>query len=184
MKLNEYFFRDNWYLYMFEEISGKVPYLESISSNPLPLSSLRKYRTIPILTSGRQFPDEQGGGINIFTKTELDFYNERRYHSPRSEMTSRLHIIMSAMTDINTVISLINFGDISSLDISEIRYFNILINVCDTSYSLDGEYERDDMEDIMIRTPPTNITNLNYIRNYFKIDKKFFRTLTCYQIIF
>ena len=28
------------------------------------------------------------------------------------------------------------------------------------------------MEDIMTRTPPTNITNLNYIRNYFKIDKR------------
>ena len=47
---------------------------------------------------------------------------------------------------------------------------NILINICDSSEGT-GEYERDDMEDIMTRTPPTNITNLNYIRNYFKIDK-------------
>ena len=173
-KLREYFNGEMGYN-IFSSISNEfIRYLAAVNIVPTPSVLSDQLKDTFILTSGRQFPHEQGGGNNIFTRNE--FVNEdmkRRYYY-KGKTAHSLHIIMSTMTDINTVISLLNFGDISTLDISGVRHFNILINGC--NYLCLKEYgypyERDDMEDIITRTPPTNITNLNYIKNYFKVDKR------------
>ena len=173
-KLSEYFNGEIGYT-IFTRISNNfIRYLAAVDIIPTPSVLSDELKDIFILTSGRQFPYEQGGGNNIFTRNEFVNEDTKRRFFYHGKTSQPLHITMSAMTDINTVISLLNFGDISTLDISGVRHFNILINGCDELLFQEYEYpyERDDMEDILTRTPPTNITNLNYIKNYFKVDKR------------